>query len=89
MKPNNDQPTPVRVQPVVRDRQVWIRSRGGNPAIVGKGYPLCELMTKHEAVAEAKLWPKKFYAVRTRIVPNGQAHPPPGQRGLSAKETYE
>lgn len=23
------------------------------------------------------------------IVPNGQAHPPPGQRGLSAKETLE
>lgn len=58
------------VQRVVRDRQVWIRSRGGNPAIVGKGYPLCELMTKDEAVAEANLWPRKFYAVRIRIVPN-------------------
>lgn len=57
-------------QRVVRDRQVWIRSRGGNPAIVGKGYPLCELMTKEEAVEEAKLWPRKFYAVRIRIVPN-------------------
>ena len=73
--PTDNQPAkkPRRsLRRMVRDRQVWIRSRGCNPELVGKGYPLCSLMTKDEAVAEAKLWPRTIYAVRIRIVPNNR-----------------
>ena len=57
---------------LVRNRQVWVRPRGCRLPDVRKGWPLNTTMTKAEAVAEAAMWPREFWAVRIRIVPNAR-----------------